>query len=76
MTDEYESTNCCRLNSESSLSGCLADTYGYAAVKDILEYERDHAKSIVLHMQIEETREKWRQVFVNEMQELLQDKQP
>jgi hypothetical protein len=73
MTDEYESTSCCKLNSEKGLSGWLADTYGYAVVKDILEHERDHASTNVWLGQIEETREKWRRVFVNEMRELLRE---
>ncbi len=51
----------------------MADTYGYAVIKDILEHERDHASTNVLLRQIEETRERWRRVFVNEMRELLQD---
>ena len=48
MTDEYESTRCCKLNSEKRLSGWLAETYGYAVVKDILECERQHAATTVL----------------------------
>jgi hypothetical protein len=60
LTDEYESTMCCKLDSESSLSGQLADNFGYAIVKDMLERERFHARFEFLRAQVMETRSRWK----------------
>jgi hypothetical protein len=76
MTDEYESASCCKLDSERSLSGQLADNYGYAIVKDMLERERFHARFDFLRAQVMETRSRWKQVFVSEMRDLLREEQP
>ena len=76
LTDEYESASCCKLDTERSLSGQLADNYGYAIVKDMLERERFHARFDFLRAQIWEARRQWKKVFVREMRELLREEQP
>jgi hypothetical protein len=73
MSKGYENTNCCKLNSERTLCGPLADTYGYAAIKDIVEYERRYAEATFLDKQIQEMRKRWKHVFVPEMCELLRE---
>lgn len=64
MSKGYESTSCCKVNSERTLYGQLADTYGYAAIKDIVECERRHAEATLLDQQIQEIRGRWKNVFV------------
>jgi len=76
MTDEYESIDCCKLDTERCLSGQLADNYGYAIAKDMLERERFHARFDFLRAQVWEARSLWKQVFVDEMRELLRVEQP
>ncbi len=73
MTDEYECNSCCKIDTEKSLSGQLADNYGYAIVKDMLERERFHARFDFLRAQVMEKRSLWKQVFVKEMKDLLTD---
>jgi hypothetical protein len=69
LTDEYESSNCCKHDSEISLSGHLVDNYGCTIIKENLEWERFSA-------QMMETRGRWKQVFVSEMRTLLWEGQP
>ena len=40
LTDEYDSVNCCFVNSDKHLCNKISFTYGYAVAKDILECER------------------------------------
>jgi len=68
--------SCCKVNSERTLNGQLADTYGYAAIKDIVECERRHAEATLLDEQIQEIRREWKKVFVREMCCLLREEQP
>ena len=58
------------------MSGEISFTYGYAVTKDIVERERQHATAHLLRRKIEETRDNWRRVFVEEMCELLREEQP
>jgi hypothetical protein len=76
MTDAYESVGCCKLDTECCLSGQLADNYGYAITKDMLERERYHARFDFLRAQVWEARSRWKQVFIDEMRELLRAEQP
>lgn len=48
MSKGHKCASCCKLNSEGTLSSLLADTYGYAAIKDILEHERGYAEATFL----------------------------
>ena len=68
--------SCCKVNSERTLYGQLADAYGYAAIKDIVECERRHAEATLLDQQIQEIRRRWKNVFVREMCCLLRVEQP
>jgi len=56
--------------------GQLANMYGYAAIKDIVERERRYAEATLLDEQIQEIRREWRKVFVREMFCLLREEQP
>ena len=76
MSKGYDNTFCCKLNSERTLCGPLADTYGYSAIKDIVEYERRYAEATFLEKQIQEIRMRWKSVFVREMLELFRVQQP
>ena len=67
---------CCKIDSEKTLGGPLADTYGYAAVKDIVEYEKRFSEATFLERKIQEARRRWKRVFVQEMCELLRQEQP
>ena len=68
-----EQANCCKVNSERILGGPLADTYGYAAIKDIVEYEKRYSEATFLEHQIMEMRKRWKSAFVKEMCELLRE---
>jgi hypothetical protein len=76
MSKGCDNTSCCKLDSERTLCGPLADTYGYAAIKDIVEYEKRYSEATVLEKQIQKMRKRWKQVFVREMCLLLREEQP
>ena len=71
MTDAYEATGCCSLDTEKTLQGHLSKRYGYAVAKEILTRELQDATESTLSARLKATRDTWKQAFVEEMRLLL-----